>query len=78
MYKTSGVAIAATIMLAACSAPSPEVEMANPASDYCVKLGGKLTIENSANGQIGICELPDGTRIEEWELYRRDHAQVGS
>ena len=25
-------------------------------------------------GQYGVCILPDGTEVEEWELFRRDHA----
>jgi putative hemolysin len=47
--------------------------MANPASVYCAAQGGKLSIENQSAGQVGICTLPDGTQIEEWALYRRDH-----
>jgi len=72
------IAIAATALLAtgcassAGDSPGP-VGMPNPASAYCVERGGKLAIEDRPAGQVGICTLPDGTRIEEWELYRRDH-----
>ena len=52
--------------------PSP-VGMANPASVYCKSLGGKTLMRSNDKGQYGICELPDGGQIEEWELYRRDH-----
>ena len=49
--------------------------MANPASEYCVKKGGKVEIKkNSEGGEYGICHLADGTQIEEWELFRRDNA----
>ena len=51
------------------------VGMANPASVYCAEQGGKLSIENQPAGQVGICTLPDGTQMEEWALYRRDHTQ---
>ncbi|WP_342353247.1 DUF333 domain-containing protein [Providencia rustigianii] len=47
--------------------------MANPASVYCAKLGGKLDIVNTNDGQVGYCTLPSGEKIEEWSLYRRDH-----
>ncbi|GAB1575313.1 DUF333 domain-containing protein [Bordetella petrii] len=72
------IAIAATALLATgcanSSGDSPQpIGMPNPASAYCVERGGKLAIEDRAGGQVGICTLPDGTRIEEWELYRRDH-----
>lgn len=47
--------------------------MANPASVYCGKLGGKLRIEKTTAGEQGICMLPDGSEMEEWALFRRDH-----
>ena len=48
--------------------------IANPASEYCVKKGGKLEIrKNSEGGEYGICHLADGTQIDEWELFRRDN-----
>jgi putative hemolysin len=49
--------------------------MANPASVYCQKLGGKTIMKSNDKGQYGMCQLPDGSQIEEWELYRRDHPQ---
>ncbi|AKQ55858.1 putative hemolysin [Bordetella hinzii] len=72
------IAIAATALLAAGCAKPPQdaprpIGMPNPASAYCIERGGRLVIEDRPAGQIGICTLPDGTRIEEWELYRRDH-----
>ena len=51
--------------------PQVQPVIANPASVYCVKQGGRLEIVNTKKGQIGICVLPDGRRIEEWKLYRR-------
>lgn len=61
------------LFLTACAQQS--VGLANPASVYCKEKGGTLVIKNSEKGQIGICHLPDGSEIEEWELYRRDHKQ---
>lgn len=72
-------------MAAACSSPPPpapvspappKVGMANPASAYCISLGGKLELRKDESGnQFGLCHLPDGTQIEEWALFRRDHPQ---
>ena len=81
MSKTLGstAAVLATLALTACAQPSPEpaaaptVSLANPASVHCMKIGGKLRIEKTPQGERGICVLPNGTEMEEWTLFRRDH-----
>lgn len=65
-----------TVILAACSSTKNEpdsVGIANPASVYCQKVGGTLDIVKDQAGEVGFCTLPNGARIEEWELYRRDN-----
>lgn len=52
-----------------------KVQLANPASEYCVSLGGTLEIKQTPEGQQGICTLPSGEKIDEWALFRRDHQQ---
>ena len=47
--------------------------IANPASVYCVQQGGRVEIIDTKKGQIGICVLPDGRRIEEWKFFRANH-----
>ncbi|WP_372512681.1 DUF333 domain-containing protein [Mycobacterium yunnanensis] len=43
----------------------------NPASVYCLGRGGSLEITTGdPAGEIGLCHLPDGRVVEEWELYR--------
>ncbi|MCH4094132.1 MAG: DUF333 domain-containing protein [Acetobacter peroxydans] len=49
------------------------LSMPNPASLYCAKRGGTLTIRNTDNGQTGYCTLPDGTTEEEWVLFRKNY-----
>lgn len=63
------------LLVTACAQPEPPraVGMANPASVYCQSLGGKIVLKSDDRGQFGICHLPDGTQIDEWELFRRDH-----
>lgn len=45
-------------------------QIANPASQYCIDQGGTLEIVDEQGGQVGYCNLPDGTRVEEWEFYQ--------
>ncbi len=48
-----------------------KTKIANPASEYCIKMGGKLEIKTDKNGgQFGICHLPNGTNCEEWALFK--------
>lgn len=74
MYKT--IAITVVVLLAGCAPTKPSVGMANPASVYCVDIGGTVSIQDTAAGQMGVCTLPDGSVIEEWELFRRDNPQM--
>ena len=64
-------------LVSACSPTEPNqtVGIANPASEHCVKKGGKLEIVKEAAGEKGMCHLPDGTVVEEWELFRRDNPE---
>lgn len=70
------LALIATTALAACgddrpaSEPTGGVGIANPASVFCEQQGGTVEIVDEDAGQVGYCNLPDGTRIEEWEYYR--------
>jgi putative hemolysin len=64
------VVVAATARLVGEGPPTTGRGLANPASVYCVERGGEVEIVDEAGGQVGYCLLPDGTRIEEWELYR--------
>ena len=44
-------------------------QVANPASQYCVDQGGTVEIVDETAGQVGYCNLPDGTSVEEWEYF---------
>lgn len=50
-------------------------EIANPASVYCVDQGGTIEIVTEADGEVGYCNLPDGTRVEEWEYFRANNPE---
>lgn len=54
----------------------PAIGLPNPASVYCVEQkGGKIEMVKNEKGVTGICVLPNGERIDEWDLYRKDHPQ---
>jgi len=45
--------------------------LANPASVNCIDKGGKLSIENGADGgEVGYCTMPNGAKCEEWAFFR--------
>ncbi len=77
----AGMVWCSAAALAACTgngggAESPGPGMANPASRHCIDKGGKLVIEKDAQGnEVGMCHLPDGSVVDEWKLFRRDHAR---
>lgn len=72
---------AGVILLSACNPAedkAPPTQLANPASTYCVSLGGQVEIEKQTDGEVGYCQLPNGERIEEWTLYRKAHSQTAA
>ena len=44
--------------------------IANPASVNCTKNGGKLSIVDKPEGQVGMCTFSNGTVCEEWAYFR--------
>lgn len=78
-YPIQGAAwLVAAGLFAACApqprqpAPRP-AGLVNPATSYCHALGGRTLLGYSAEGREGLCFLPDGTLLDEWQLYRREH-----
>lgn len=75
MYKVGLAALA--VLISGCtvtgSDPVMAVGMPNPASVYCIERLGTLDIHERADGNVTMCVLPDGSQVEEWELYRRNH-----
>lgn len=52
-------------------------QLANPASENCIKLGGTLTLENGPKGQYGVCTFEDNMQCEEWALFKGDCPKGG-
>lgn len=47
-----------------------KTQLANPASVNCIEKGGKLSIIDKPEGQVGMCTLSDGAVCEEWTYLR--------
>ncbi|MFH1200985.1 MAG: DUF333 domain-containing protein [bacterium] len=45
-------------------------QIANPASVNCIENGGKLSIIDKPEGQVGMCTFSNGTVCEEWAYFR--------
>lgn len=46
-------------------------QVANPASTYCVEQGGQLEIEQTEEGDTGLCVFSNGVICEEWDFFNR-------
>lgn len=50
----------------------PRIGSPNPASKYCIDQGGQLSIKKQADGgESGLCTLPNGQVIDDWEFFRK-------
>lgn len=79
MYRvTSGIFRAVIGLYVICAiagyaptATAQRQQISNPASENCVRQGGKLEIYKSrSGGEYALCVFPDGSQCEEWALYR--------
>jgi len=46
------------------------VSISNPAATYCSMLGYESGVQDTPDGQAGICTMPDGTVCDEWQFLR--------
>lgn len=63
--KPAGIPVAS-----AYPASCENVLITNPATSYCSLLGYQTGIQDTAQGQVGICTLPDGEVCGEWDFFR--------
>ncbi|HTY14800.1 MAG TPA: DUF333 domain-containing protein [Methanoregulaceae archaeon] len=60
-----------TIIVTMAPPTSNATGIANPASVYCVQVGGNVSIMKDAQGnEYGVCNFPNGTSYDEWALFR--------
>ncbi|MEM8570471.1 MAG: DUF333 domain-containing protein [Pseudomonadota bacterium] len=53
-------------------------QLANPAATFCLAEGGRYEIVDGAEGQSGICQLPDGRTMDAWDYFREQHGETPS
>jgi hypothetical protein len=62
--------VAFALLLVSCSGALAQAQLANPASQRCVAVGGTLQIEQRPDGgQFGVCVFTDNRQCEEWALF---------
>ena len=72
MKKRKSLSLSAALgaVAVAVAVPCMAFAMANPASVFCGKMGGRTEIAKLADGsEIGLCFLPDKRIIEEWTFF---------
>lgn len=52
--------------------PIEAASIANPASEFCISLGGELEEFTTEGGVSNYCMLPSGEKCEEWALFRSE------
>ncbi len=64
--------------LTACAtAQKSPIHLSNPASEFCVEVGGESVRKTDTNGkEYGVCRFADGNEMEEWEFYRKSAAII--
>lgn len=78
LAKLAAAGAVTAAVLSGCQTTStedlPEIGTPNPASVWCMEKGGRLEIVKDKDGnESGLCILPNGERVDEWTLFRRDH-----
>ena len=71
MWRASGLIFIGMLLMA----PQSAWALANPASVFCAKSGGKTEMRKGPRGQYGVCRLPDGRVVEEWAYFRAMRAK---
>lgn len=77
MYRAALIgAVLSAVLLAGCDTSrqaqtkGTRIGMPNPAAVHCENKGGRYEISRTDAGEAGICQLPDGTSVDAWQLYR--------
>ncbi|MBP6117589.1 MAG: DUF333 domain-containing protein [Neisseriaceae bacterium] len=53
---------------------TPNIGMANPATQFCLAQGKEHTIQKTSAGEKGLCRLPNGQTVDEWAYFRQHQA----
>lgn len=53
----------------------PVSAIPNPSAVYCGQLGYEYIIDKTDDGEVGICQFPDGSTARAWDFLRGDVGQ---
>jgi putative hemolysin len=70
LSRPKGVIGIITLLALAVCITLPAGAMLNPASMYCSAMGYNLTFHELPAGTEGLCTLPDGTAVNEWDFLQ--------
>ena len=59
---------AGVVILSGAASVETSHGIASPATVYCEELGYDYSVKKTPEGEYGICHLPDGSAVEEWEF----------
>lgn len=80
-HRGRGILMRSLAAIALSSVPAwayGQAQLANPASQNCVRQGGTLTVERRPDGgQYGVCVFTDNYQCEEWALFRGECPKNG-
>lgn len=71
--KTVTVLVAAAVLAVLLAAPA--AGMKNPAAVYCGAMGYTYTTEDTPDGTLGLCRMPDGTTVDAWRFLQGSAGQ---
>ncbi|MCD2514251.1 DUF333 domain-containing protein [Comamonas endophytica] len=77
-YPIRGAACLLSAALMAACTPQPvqpprPAGLVTPATTFCHAQGGRTLLGYTAEGRETLCFLPDGSLVDESQLYRREH-----
>lgn len=73
LIRAAVAALFAVTVNACSSEPTPAAQLANPASENCIALGGRHIVDRRPDGaEFGVCLFEDNRQCEEWALLRGD------
>lgn len=73
LFGATIMALVACAQISSIDEKEKAVGMANPASVFCEQQGGKSVNRKDAEGNAyGVCHLPNGQVVEEWEYFRKN------
>lgn len=65
-----GLVLAAIVLLLMDIIRPPTMGIPNPAAVYCEELGYEYIVESTPQGEMGLCKLPNGETVSDWDFLK--------